>query len=166
MLISREQDQHILNLANSLIGKFQAKQAFKMFMNMSVVDFSDTLRGTGVLPQIDTFVRGMSNENLGEVLCAAVNTTSRASPRATRQTFCQDVLKEKENIFSRTDDGGEFLREVAKSVIIAAMYDILMTELWIMNVEEGNVHEDLAVYEPKPAMKDFVRTVRLHELLV
>jgi hypothetical protein len=164
MRISRTQEEHLLNQANNLINKLQVKEAFVMNINSSAMDFSLAIRGTGILSQIESFIFNMNDSSIMEMIRAAVKPEDRFGDYW-RSTFCQDVLWECNNIFKKTDDAQSFLQELAMAVLIAAMYDILMTESWIMNVEEGSVDESLVVYEPKPMMKIYVRSVRLHDLL-
>jgi len=160
-----EQEQHLLNLANNLIGKFQVPKAFTMVINISAKQFHRALYDTGIGQQLDTFIKQMNLTSIAEIICVALSDGHYALNTNYRVTYCQDVLGECENIFKKLDDGEYFIRELAKAVLIAAMYDILITESWIMNVEEGCVDGNLVVYEPKPRMKIFVRSTRLHDLL-
>jgi len=164
--INTEQEEHLLNQADQLIGRFGVKKALTICASTSIKDFKDALEQADIALKIGAFVAHMNNSSISEIISMAVDSHSYSSDLHYRSTFCQDVLEEKKNVFCRGDIGKQFLQEIAKAVLIAAMYDILMTEFHIKSMMEGRADGDHIVFEPKQMMTLFVREVRFHEFLV
>ena len=170
-----KEEKYIVNLANQLIGQCNITPESVMtssvsssdrvtFMSLgSSKDFVCKLRLTGKLLAINTLVERMNPSTLGKIVATAISCHNGSSDF--RSTPFQDVYVGE--LFSRTTEGINSLRKVASAVIVATMYDILATQWWIGNVEEGELKtfDSEIPFQTKAGMRVFVRSVRMHDLL-
>ncbi|MES2314842.1 MAG: hypothetical protein V4524_02810 [Patescibacteria group bacterium] len=155
-------EKYIVNLANQLIGNLKVPIQL-VSGEMNPREFNLLFRKWGFGSRLETIIRKMNPETLGHIVMHAINDYEDSSDF--RRTMFQDIFQEGEVFFKRSDIGLHVLQEVAYGVVVATMYDILITEWWIGNVEEGSVDPDTLGYKTRPAMRIFVRSVRLHDLL-
>ncbi len=161
---------YVVNLANQLINKFKIDPKSVCYTEIPGPNlggsrvFEVNIRLNGNLKKIEQFVNNVSYGTLGKIVGSAISNCKDSSHY--RSTLFQDVCADA-YIFPRRWDGLFVLRIIAVYVIVAAMYDILATQWWIGNVEEGTVEANQVRvgFAPKQDMLIYVRNVRLHDLL-
>jgi hypothetical protein len=157
-----KEEEYIVNQANQLIGQLRIPPGI-VSGQLRVAEFSSVLWKHNIAVRLRASINKMNPETLGRIVSGAISERDYGSDF--RRALFQDVFPDKMVFFKKTDTGFNSLQDIAFGVVVAAIYDILMTEWWIGNVEEGSVKTEDIPYKPRPAMRIFVRSVRLHDLL-
>src|ERR1035437_267028 len=155
-----KEEEYIVNQANQLIGQLRISPGI-VSGQLRVSEFSSVLWKHNIAVRLRTSINKMNPETLGRIVSGAISEHDYSSDF--RRALFQDVFPDKIVFFKKTDTGFNSLQDIAFGVVVAAIYDILMTEWWIGNVEEGSVKAEDIPYKPRPAMRIFVRSVRLHD---
>lgn len=147
-MITRTPELNILGIAGNVIAHLRLTSA-------DVKDFNPLEFCRRTRSAVAAHVQVMTLEKLGWVIANAV---SPEHPTPYRKTSVADV-EGKNRFIEWTGHGARnLLTEMAMSVIIAAMYDILASRFYA-EVQEGPVPRSIA-YQPTPSMEAFIHRLR------